>query len=465
MGLLGRYNAEVRVNGIISRSTTGMRGAAWLVVAVLLAACGGPGPGPQGTAPSPTTPAGSPAPHGAALTVMVYGDPADQQAYQDLVAAYQQLDPAAQIALIPVGTQADYENRLTADFAAGTPADVVLVNYRRFYEYESRGLLTPIGPYLAASRVLSATDFYRLALTPYYHGRTLVCLPQSASAQVMYYNRALFDQAGLPYPTARWSWDDFLAAAQALTRDTDGDGQLDVYGFGTEVTFPALIPYLWQRQVTVVDNVLLPRRLELNQPPGPLALQWLADLQLKYHVAPDAAAEAAESSESRFLNGRLGMYFNSRRGVAAYRAVADLDWDVAPLPSYKGRHTTTLTSDGYCLTTAAPDPAAAWRFIEFAASEVGQTLLARTGRVGPSLISVAESPVFLDPTQRPASAQVFLDALDSAWPLPPHQNWNEIEEIMTDEVQQAFYGRATVAEVIAAAIFRTEEFFKVHPEP
>ncbi|MCC7361680.1 MAG: sugar ABC transporter substrate-binding protein [Anaerolineales bacterium] len=445
------------------RPCLGQRGAPWLLVVALLAACGGPAP--SATAPGVTAPPGSPAPHGPALTFMVYGDPADLQAYQDLVAAYRQLDPAAQVELIPVATQLDYERRLTADFTAGTPADVVLVNYKRFYEFESRGLLTPLAPYLAASAVLSTTDFYRLALTPYYHGRTLVCLPQSASGQVLYYNRALFDQAGLAYPTARWSWDDFLVAAQALTRDTDGDGVTDVYGFGTEVTFAGLIAYLWQRQVTVVDNVLLPRRLELNLPPGPAALQWLADLQVTHHLAPDAAAESAESSESRFINGRLGLYLNSRRGVAAYRAAAALDWDVAPIPSYKGRHTNLLTSDGYCVTSAAPDPAAAWRFIEFAASAAGQTLLARTGRVGPSLISVAESPAFLDPIQRPASAQVFVNALASAWPLPPHPNWNEIEEVMDDEMQRAFYGRATVAEVIAAAAFRTEEFFKVHVSP
>lgn len=433
-----------------------------LVAAVLVGACAGPPPTSPVDPPATAQVGGQPA--SGAVRLMVYGDPVELQAYADLLDAYRAYDPAAQVELIPVASQADYEHRLTADFAAGRPAEVVLVNYRRFYEYQSRGLLAPLGPYLAQSRVLAAKDFYPLALTPYYQGRTLVCLPQSASGLVIYYNRALFDQAGLPYPAARWSWDTFLANAQALTRDTDGDGQTDVYGFGAEVSLVGMVSFIWQAQGNLVDNVLLPRRLELNMPPGPVGFTWFTDLQTVHHVAPSAAAEAAESSESRFLNGRLAMYLNSRQGVPAARAAAGLDWDVAPIPSYKGRHTNLLTSDGYCLTAAAPDPAAAWRLIEFAASPVGQTILAGSGRLGPSLIAVAESPVFLDPTTAPANDQAFLNALDSAWPMPPHPNWNEIEDILNDEIRRAFYGETTALEAISAAVFRTEEFFKVHVE-
>ena len=43
-----------------------------------------------------------------------------------------------------------------------------------------------------------------------------MCLPQNLSSLVVYYNRDLFDAAGVPYPEAGWTWDDFLAAAKAL---------------------------------------------------------------------------------------------------------------------------------------------------------------------------------------------------------------------------------------------------------
>ena len=51
-----------------------------------------------------------------------------------------------------------------------------------------------------------------------------MCLPQNLSSLVVYYNRDLFDAAGVPYPEAGWTWAEFLDAAKALTRDIDGDG-------------------------------------------------------------------------------------------------------------------------------------------------------------------------------------------------------------------------------------------------
>ena len=71
----------------------------------------------------------------------------------------------------------------------------------------------------------------------------------------------------------------------------------------------------------MVDDPASPERLALDAPGALAAFQWFVDLQVKEQVVPDAAAEAAESSESRFLNGRLAMYFNSRRGVPTYRTI------------------------------------------------------------------------------------------------------------------------------------------------
>ena len=46
----------------------------------------------------------------------------------------------------------------------------------------------------------------------------------------VYYNKAIFDEYGVDYPEAGWTWDDLLAIAQELTVDTDGDGKTDIWG-------------------------------------------------------------------------------------------------------------------------------------------------------------------------------------------------------------------------------------------
>lgn len=434
------------------------RTLAAILFSISLGACRGEPP-----EPTPIPAAGTPLPvaaHPVAVTFMLWGDPAELRAYQTLVDTYAARFPGARVELTHIPSEPDYRKRLAVDYAAGTPPDVVLLNYRRYGGFVARGLLEPLGPYLDQSQVISAADFYREALLPFYVGRELMCLPQNISSLAVYYNKDLFDQAGLPDPDGTWDWDAFLAAAQTLTRDVDGDGRTDIYGLGVEPSLARVAPFIWQNQGQLVDNLFMPLRMEVDQLPALQAVQWFVDLQTRHHVVPDAEAEASEPSEARFMLGRLGMYLNSRRGVPTYREITGFDWDVAALPSNRGRRTNLLHSDAFCMSAAAPDKPAVWRFIEFANSPEGQTILAGSGRTVPSLRAVAESPAFLNPAVRPASNQVFLDAIHHVRPMPLQENWIDIEGITNDELEHAFYGQASVADAMRLAVNRTEEYFK-----
>ena len=196
--------------------------------------------------------------------------------------------------------QRDYRKRLRADFTAGTPADIVLINYRRYAAFAAKGVLEPLGLLLAASTVIQEDEFYPEATRPFYWDGQLVCIPQNLSSLVVYYNKALFDAAGVDYPTPDWSWDDFLRTAKALTRDTDGDGQIDQYGLGTEASIFRLAPFVWQAGGDLIDDPAAPTRLTLDTPEARAATQWFVDLQVEHRVVPDEVAEASEDSETRF---------------------------------------------------------------------------------------------------------------------------------------------------------------------
>jgi multiple sugar transport system substrate-binding protein len=392
------------------------------------------------------------------VSFMVFGEPAELAAYEQLVDAFETAHPTIDVQLIEIASQGDYLTRLGADFAAGTPADVLLLNYRRYAQFAARGVLEPLGPYLRRSNVLDERAFYRQALDPFRWRGELMCIPQNVSSLVVYYDRDLFRAADLADPADDWTWDDFLAAARALTRDLDGDGLTDQYGLGTEVELIRLAPFVWQNGGELVDEPTDPHRLTLDSTASAGAVQWFVDLQLTHGVVPDAVAEAAEDSESRFLAGRTAMYLNSRRGVPTYRQIEGFDWDVAPLPR-NVEAAGILHSDGYCMPTAARDPEAAWTFIEFANSAEGQVIVAATGRTVPSLVAVAESEAFLDPAERPANTRVFLDTLPTLRSLPVIPGWTEIEDLATEELERAFYGTAAVDDAIRAAVDRTAPFF------
>jgi multiple sugar transport system substrate-binding protein len=393
------------------------------------------------------------------VSLMVFGDPAELAAYQKLVAAFEARYPGIQVELRHVASQGDYQKQLVTAFSAGAEPDVMLLNYRRFLQFAARGGLEPVGPYLDKSQALQAADLYPQALEAFQWDGKTWCVPQNISSLVIYYNRGLFDAAGLSYPAAGWTWDDFLRTARALTRDLDGDGQIDQYGAGVSPELFRLAPFLWQNNADLVDDPAQPTRLTLDSPAALEAFQWFVDLQVREHIVPDAAAEQAEPSENRFMNGRLAMFFNSRRGVPTYRMVTGLDWDVAPLP-VGVLAAGILHSDAYCLAANARDKDSAWALIEFANSVDGQTIMAGTGRTVPSLRQVAESPAFLDPEQSPASSRVFLEAIPLLRRVPLLPEWPSIEETANREIERAFYGQVTVLEAAQSAITTTLPYFQ-----
>ncbi len=392
------------------------------------------------------------------VSFAVFGEPAELAAYQELVAAFAAVYPEIEIELRHVPDQGQYRLRLATEFSAGQPPDVMLFNYRRFAPFATEGGLEPLAPYLQDSQALQPADFYPITLQAFTLNGQLWCIPQNMSSLVVYYNQDLFDAAGAPYPATDWTWADFLAAAHALTRDTDGDGRVDQYGVGIEPTLYRLAPFVWQNGGQLVDDPIQPTRLTLDEPAARAALQWFVDLQLTEKVTPDAVAEAAEESQSRFLNGRLAMYFDSRRGVPTYRAAARFRWDVAPLPAGLER-SNILHSDGYCLAAAAKNKAAAWTFIEFANSAAGQRIIARTGRTVPSLPAVAESADFLNPNQPPAHSHIFIDNAGIVRLVPVTVTWPAIEETTDKEIERAFYGQAPVDEAIQTAMALTAPYF------
>jgi multiple sugar transport system substrate-binding protein len=283
-------------------------------------------------------------------------------------------------------------------------------------------------------------------------------MPQNVSSLVVYYNVDLFTVAGLPLPAASWTWDDFLNAARALTRDADGDGTVDTYGLVMEQSLYRFTPFVWANGGELVDDPVNPATLTLDSPEAIEALTWLAALgEHGEGVVPPEIEAQSEDEEARFMRGGAGMFLQSRRAVPTLREIQGFTWDVAPLPA-KVQAASVLHSDAFCIAASAADKDAAWRFIEFAVGDAGQTLLAETGRIVPSRISVSTSDAFLQPMGEvgpllPASNQVYLDNLEVMERLPNISTWLEVEDAFNARFERIFYDEidipATMAEVIA----------------
>ena len=390
---------------------------------------------------------------------MVFGDPEEIQAYREVIAAYENKQPDVKVKLIEASDRDDLIARLSTSFAAGTPPDLFLLNYRFYGQFAARGVLDPVEERVDGSDVFQQEDFYDQAMDAFRFDGKLTCLPQNISSLVVYYNKDMFKEAGVPEPKAGWKWDDMVAAAKKLTKDSNGDGKAEVYGLGVEASIIRLAPFVWSNGGEVVDDDEQPTHFTLDTPEAEEALERFFQLHIVEKVAPGDEEVEAEDDETRFQNGRMAMVLSSRRATPTFRTIQDFDWDIAALPQH-AEQAGILHSDAYCLTKASENKEAAWSFMEYALGPEGAPIVAKSGRTVPSLKSVAESDAFLDPTAKPANSQVFLDTIPVIRQVPSISTWPEIEDAANPILEEGFYKGEGVPAVVGELRAATDPIFE-----
>lgn len=133
----------------------------------------------------------------------------------------------------------------------------------------------------------------------------------------IYFNKQLFKKYGVKTPyeyikEGTWNWDNFLKTAQALTRDTNGDGKNDIWGIGAGgVTRSGLDPmsavYSNGGRVTRTKNGKV--TFALDEPAAIEGIQFAYDLQHKYNVVEPAGTDVEYGYwEKKWISGTIGMF-------------------------------------------------------------------------------------------------------------------------------------------------------------
>ncbi|MFI5234978.1 MAG: ABC transporter substrate-binding protein [Gemmatimonadales bacterium] len=265
-----------------------MRPAAGCSVVALLAlvGCGRPETGPV-----------------ASLGVASWADAIEQGIDRQTLARFGERLHGVTVRLEAVPDQAEYRERILTSIAAGVPPDVALLDDIDIPAFASRNLLLDLGP-LAARVGLDTAAFDPRVRAIFTVDGQLLAFPKGYTPIVVVYNRRLFDAAHLPYPSADWTWDDFDRTAKALTRDTDGDGQVDQWGALFDRRPFLWIPWIWSGggDVLCADG----RRASgcLDSPATERAFRWYLDWVERDSVSPRAYSLRSSLGDNfRLFNG------------------------------------------------------------------------------------------------------------------------------------------------------------------
>ena len=367
-------------------------------------------------------------------------------------------EPGLKVELYDEGGAVGARDKIKFLLAGELQVDVARIDISEFAAFVREGALVDLQPYADADGDFRASDIWPFALDACRDARGHVYgLPSTFTPYVMYYNRDLLLQAGVPLPKDGWTWDDLLAAARKVTRDTDGDGRIDQYGISLTQWLQAVVPWIWQNGGDLVSADLQHSRLA--EPEAVEALEFLHRLLHEEHVASFDASFANQISQGLFQAGKAAFY-----GPVGYwetyrfRSITSFHWDVVPLPQRKCA-ATSVAMTVYVVPRTSANPARAWRFLRQMVGPEYQTKLARMGNGVPALQAVAHSQNFLKPDVPPESEQVFLDVLPHARLLPPLANWKKIESLCQSELEGILLVRETdVPAACRRMAAKTDEF-------
>ncbi len=286
----------------------------------------------------------------------LFGDVLDQEQPYDVwahrkVREFEALHPEVKIHYLLIPWQ-DEKIKLELALAAGSPPDVAYRNARELSRLAARGVLEPIDAFLTEADLQDIPEavWRRVTVAGRKYG-----WPWYMSTTALAVNVDLFRRAGaldlLPDSSGAWTVEEFLRAAQAVTRDTNGDGQTDVWALAL---FGVDNPYLydaWLAGRGILSKFdAEEKRCTLETEAALEVLQFLRRLIFEYGVVvPGAAGLHYTEAYSLFLQQKVAMFPGGQWLVAAipaqvprpfaYRFVQFPHW-----PGYRSYSTAVLAS-------------------------------------------------------------------------------------------------------------------------
>ncbi|MBE2184375.1 MAG: sugar ABC transporter substrate-binding protein [Anaerolineae bacterium] len=354
---------------------------------------------------------------------------------------------------VPGGIWSDYLNGTATLIAGGEQPDIIWVATEGVRFLVDLGLMMPLNDLVDQDAEQLEPYFEDTAenlLNGFVIDEQLYFLPYSWNNMVIYYNRNMFDAAGIDYPSDDWTRDDFLAAAQAMTADNDNDGHNDQFGFsGSGGAMFFTLPWVFANDTDIVtDDFCAPN---LTDPAVMDAIQFIYDMVYTYEIAP--APGTITNTEIQFINGEIAMFGAGRWATGGMYREGFEDYDIALWPGNPD-NTTEFGVDGFGIFQSSQNVPAAWEFLKYMSSaEVQQGLVASVdsgsplGNI-PASRSVAEQLSQFPPDNYGA----FYGSLDgSVRPVTAPPRFNELESIFIRYVDLVMANEMSVEDAMNAA--------------
>lgn len=371
--------------------------------------------------------------------------PAVSQLYIDVINEYEKKNG------VKVDRQAnvsfdDYNTKFRTLLAGGQPPDVMRLNDDFLRELADKGQLYDTSAYIKQSGIAMA-DYFPTTFNFGELGGKHASMTIGLSPRVIYYNKTAFQKAGIPLPPSTWTmkgwtWDDFLSAAKALTKGTSQ--------YGCQLTLDTGNEQAWPKNnggsgIFAKDG----KSFTLGDGVNAEAMQWLADLAVKYKVhAPWADIQATNATYDRFTNQQDMMRSGPMSDFTQIQSsVKDFEWDIAPLPGKVNQ----LQNGGFTLfviPAKAKNTKAAFKFLEYLSGPEGGARFASNAAFVPVNRQAAKSLGASDSVAKGANLALFAEAADHQTNTSSTTATSQAVALYRPQLELVYAGNKTAKEAL-----------------
>ena len=305
--------------------------------------------GAESTATETKTDAPAESKGGETVSIYVFGNDQEQAMYKDLFSRFEAANNCKVEAQFSI--KDDYGTTITGMMTAKNLPDVFYMGPENVKAYVENGYVLDMKPVLESAG-LDTSDILGGTLGAYEYKGGQYGLPHDSSVFAYAYNKDLFDAAGLAYPDPNkpYTYDEFVEVCKALTKDTDGDGEVDQWGCAF---WPNLMiqPWLYSNGTSFLKDEY--KTINVTDPAFVEAMDKMVALTTQYGVTPTVEQEQGTGVYQRWIDGTIGFYACGTWDIAAFMdpEVVGFGWDLCAYPTLSTGETYAWCGTvGYCVS-------------------------------------------------------------------------------------------------------------------
>lgn len=387
----------------------------------------------------------------ATLRFMWWGGETRHKATVEAMDLFMEKNPGIKVEY-EYGGFSGYFDKLLTQMAGNNAPDVVQLSYTNVIEYVTRNQLEPLSSYIDEG-ILNVDKINETLLDTYKIDEDYYAIPSGINVQLLFYNKTMFDDLSVEYPTSGMTFDEVYAKAKEITDAARAQGKTDIWGISAysnafDVNFQRILidfgGQLWTDDLSAAA---------FNSPEGIAAMEYIKQPLTDEIAPPPEITVSNPDGVTDFALGRVGMYIDNATSTAGFAAIGDFELGLELAP-FGNNHNVTWyqASQVYSITNQSEHPDIAAQIIDYLVNdkEAGKILAFERGIPVNDDIRATSGEGMSEIEQKQLElVNGAAEYMDDGVPMPFPPGYLEIHTEFERIQESYFYGQQTAEEALA----------------